>query len=284
MEEFYERNTAYHDMTVSEDKIDHPQVRFLSCLVRPGGIYAEIGCGSGVVCRMVSENAFAHGFDVAPIAIRHAQERCVGLSASFACASADALPLKDNTVDGCYSFELFEHVWDPVAVVREMVRITKPGGFMLISTPNRLSLDLHLPKRRIVRCVETAVATARYLLDRMTRRAYINLYPDIDEEVYSDCDMICSIIPVNFVRIMERTGCSVDFWDTTYMCAHREGSNTTLDFQKNTARFLQRHFGDHILILARKCVTARSGLLPMVPDCLRSRGEISRASSGNAHV
>lgn len=67
--DFYGKNRAYHEMTGSEDKLKDSQVRLLSCLIEKGKKYAEIGCGSGVVCRMVGEMAFVYGIDVSPIAI-----------------------------------------------------------------------------------------------------------------------------------------------------------------------------------------------------------------------
>lgn len=50
-------------------------------------------------------------------------------------ASADALPFKDGTFDGVVNESLLEHVPDPAAVARELVRITKPGGHIYTSAP-----------------------------------------------------------------------------------------------------------------------------------------------------
>lgn len=252
LEEFYRKNRAYYEMTDTGGKAGEPQARLLSCLIRPGGRYAEIGCGSGSMCRMVAECATVCGYDVSPIAIARAKESNTISRTSFECAAADALPAQGNSFDGCFSFEVLEHVWDPIAAVREMVRVTKPGGFILISTPNRFSLDLHLPKARIARMVETVVAAARYSFDAVSGRTHTNVQPDLGGDLYADCDMITSIIPQNFCRALRKMGCTVDFVDTTYMCAHGGHRNTTLAFQRNTARPFFRHFGDHLLVLAHK--------------------------------
>lgn len=50
-------------------------------------------------------------------------------------ASADKLPFADNTFDGVVNESLLEHVPDPSAVAREMVRVTKPGGYLYTSAP-----------------------------------------------------------------------------------------------------------------------------------------------------
>jgi SAM-dependent methyltransferase len=44
-----------------------------------------------------------------------------------------ALPVRDGSVDVCYSSNVLEHVPDPEQMADEMVRVTKPGGTVLIS-------------------------------------------------------------------------------------------------------------------------------------------------------
>lgn len=46
-----------------------------------------------------------------------------------------AMPFQDNTFDGALCECLLEHVTDPKAVVREMVRVLKPGGEAFITVP-----------------------------------------------------------------------------------------------------------------------------------------------------
>lgn len=64
--------------------------------------------------------------------------------------------------------------------------------------------------------------------------------------------MISAIIPANFVRSMQALGAELEFWDTTYMCAHRESAGTDLKFQRNAATRFLRRCGDHMLLLARR--------------------------------
>jgi SAM-dependent methyltransferase len=48
-------------------------------------------------------------------------------------ASGTALPVRDGAVDVCYSSNVLEHVDDPIAMLEEMVRVTRPGGTVFIS-------------------------------------------------------------------------------------------------------------------------------------------------------
>jgi len=249
---FYRCNHVYCEMTSAGNKAEHPQARLLDALVVSDRKYAEVGCGGGAMCNLVAQRATVIGFDVSPLALQKAQETCPAKKTRFVCTVAESLPISSNVVDGSYAFEVLEHLWDPVAAVREMVRITKPGGFVLLSMPNRFSMDLHLRKHKLARCLDFLLAGCRYVHDKVTGVAFQNIEPDLEGDVYPDCDMITAVVPANFARTIEAMGCNVDFWDTTYMCAHRDGSSTTLDFQRNAGRPFLRNFGDHVLLLARK--------------------------------
>jgi SAM-dependent methyltransferase len=52
---------------------------------------------------------------------------------TFVRASGMALPIADDSVDVCLSSNVAEHVTDPWRMAREMVRVTKPGGLVVLS-------------------------------------------------------------------------------------------------------------------------------------------------------
>jgi SAM-dependent methyltransferase len=56
-------------------------------------------------------------------------------SVDFA-SDASALPIADQSVDVVLSLELLEQVPEPTAVLREIVRILKPGGMAMVSVPS----------------------------------------------------------------------------------------------------------------------------------------------------
>jgi SAM-dependent methyltransferase len=49
-------------------------------------------------------------------------------------------PLPEGEADATVSIETIEHLENPRAFVRELVRVTRPGGVIVITTPNQLSL------------------------------------------------------------------------------------------------------------------------------------------------
>ncbi|NIU60939.1 MAG: methyltransferase domain-containing protein, partial [Pseudomonas stutzeri] len=53
-------------------------------------------------------------------------------------APGERLPFPDATFDVVFSHEVLEHVADDRACVAEMVRVTRPGGRIVVFVPNRL--------------------------------------------------------------------------------------------------------------------------------------------------
>ncbi len=65
----------------------------------------------------------------------------------LACAASQSgalLPYADASVDAAVSIEVVEHVEDQFAFVRELARIVRPGGRVIVTTPNVLSLPSRL--------------------------------------------------------------------------------------------------------------------------------------------
>ena len=99
-----------------------------------GGTLLDAGCGTGDLWRAVS-SAFTACTGVDAV-------RYPGLPADvqFLAANLDGpLPLADASVDTAAAIEVIEHLENPRAFVRELVRVTKPGGWIVLTTPNQLS-------------------------------------------------------------------------------------------------------------------------------------------------
>jgi SAM-dependent methyltransferase len=51
-------------------------------------------------------------------------------------SDASALPLRDGSVDAVIALEMLEHVPKPAAVLKEIARVLKPGGSVIVSVPS----------------------------------------------------------------------------------------------------------------------------------------------------
>ena len=98
------------------------------------GTLVDVGCGTGDLWRRVRGRfSRAIGLD----AVRYA---ALPEDVSFTAADLDApLPIADGLADVTAAVEVIEHLENPRAFVRELARITRPGGFVVLTTPNQLS-------------------------------------------------------------------------------------------------------------------------------------------------
>ncbi len=105
----------------------------------------EVACGRGGFVRELSRcGAHVTGCDFSFAALRIGQEklRAAGHGGSSALVQGDAqgLPFADNSFDVVVSCETIEHVPDVRSALREMSRVARPGGKLLLTTPNYANL------------------------------------------------------------------------------------------------------------------------------------------------
>ena len=101
----------------------------------------EVACGRGGFLRELAlAGACVTGCDFSFAALRVARTRLGGAAvdspATLTQGDAQSLPFADNSFDLVVSCETIEHLPDVRAAVREMHRVTRPGGKLLLTTPN----------------------------------------------------------------------------------------------------------------------------------------------------
>ena len=98
----------------------------------------DIGCGEGHITAKIGEAlpfAEISGLDYSVSAITSAVSHYNDID--FCVASAYRPPYNDDYFDIVLCNNVWEHVPDPVALLSQIRRITKPSGHLIISTPNR---------------------------------------------------------------------------------------------------------------------------------------------------
>lgn len=101
----------------------------------PGGSYLELGTGTGDDALALSSRHGVHvvGVDSSETMVMEAVRR--GLSDARV-ADAHALPFPDATFDGAWADRVFQHLEDPERALGELVRVTKPGGRIVVADPD----------------------------------------------------------------------------------------------------------------------------------------------------
>lgn len=110
------------------------------------GTILEVGCGVGGLLVALE----LEGFKVIGLDYNH--ENCVITNlrgrryerqVNVLNGSAETLPIKDNSIDVITCYEVLEHVFDPIAMLKEFARILRPEGKIFITVPNRWAFYDH---------------------------------------------------------------------------------------------------------------------------------------------
>lgn len=98
---------------------------------------ADVGTGTGFVAAGIAPRVKrVTGIDSAPAMIEVAREnlRALGLSnVDLAVGDVARLPLEDGSVDAAFANMVLHHAEDPVAMLREMTRVVRPGGTVAVT-------------------------------------------------------------------------------------------------------------------------------------------------------
>lgn len=110
---------------------------------RVSGTIVDAGCGEGYglqILRAAGARGVI-GVDCDEETVHHARAAYAGETIEVVEADLTDLPLVVDTMDAVVSLQVIEHLTDVVTVLEEIVRITRPGGWVAISTPNRLTFS-----------------------------------------------------------------------------------------------------------------------------------------------
>ncbi len=128
-------NAANASGGVSNDAIYRAVLRVLEELESKGSIL-DFGSGTGSLARQLAQSGKYNSVWAADLMEKPADLHDVQwIRADL----NDPLPQREETFDVIVAAEVIEHLENPRAMVREIFRLLKPGGYAVISTPNNES-------------------------------------------------------------------------------------------------------------------------------------------------
>nr|MBP9532880.1 class I SAM-dependent methyltransferase [Syntrophaceae bacterium] len=115
--------------------------------LKPGFAVLDAGCGTGRHLRALARlpGLKIHGIDRNPAdvakAVRALREMPDALSREVSVTSADItqMPFADETFDCVICSEVLEHIPEHEAALKELVRVLKPRGTLVVSVPRYFS-------------------------------------------------------------------------------------------------------------------------------------------------
>ena len=164
MEEYFNKIANRYDswyLTKTGRYIDRTEKRLIFSMVcTRGGRALDLGCGTGNYTLELYKRGFSVvGADLSVEMLKIAKTKLPDVP--FVRANAYSLPFKDESFDLILSVTMFEFLREPEKAVREIYRVLKPGGEVVIGTMNGRS-SWFLFKRLKGLFVETAYRYARF--------------------------------------------------------------------------------------------------------------------------
>jgi 2-polyprenyl-3-methyl-5-hydroxy-6-metoxy-1,4-benzoquinol methylase len=105
-----------------------------------GGRLLDIGCDIGVLAQSISPKATSIlGVDMRPEAIEIARQFFPASNIEYRACEFSQLDPGELGFDCVIFLETIEHIDDPVAMLTRIRRVLRPGGTLVLSTPNALS-------------------------------------------------------------------------------------------------------------------------------------------------
>lgn len=106
----------------------------------PPGETLEIGCGTGRISQhLLPKYPELTVNDISEVL---AERVATKLGCRSLAGDCSALPCEGDQFDLVVSSECIEHTLDPYQALREMGRVLRPGGWLVVTTPNRLHFPL----------------------------------------------------------------------------------------------------------------------------------------------
>lgn len=183
------------------------------------GAILDVGCGTGGLWTYLKDRFHRYaGVD----AVRYD-----GLPAAIEFVQADVdrhpLPLPANSFDAVVAVETIEHLENPRAFVRELVRLAKPGGWVVVTTPNQLSFLSLL----------TLVLKGRF-----------NAFQDVHYPAH-----LTALLEIDLIRIGRE--CGLARIETAFSQSGRIMA-TPLHYPRFLSRVFPRRLSDNILLVGQK--------------------------------
>lgn len=139
VEKYHSEGTLFESKNPILRRVERNRIKFIIKLAQVSRTdrFIDIGCGEGYLLSLLSQTKQIVGLDISKVALARAKELlkekpCIHLIYG----NAQKLSFADNSFDKIVCSELLEHVPDPKSVIKEIYRVLKKEGVVVISIPD----------------------------------------------------------------------------------------------------------------------------------------------------
>jgi SAM-dependent methyltransferase len=113
--------------------------RWLATRLAPGRVVVDAGAGEGYGAALLADAGTVVALEYDDVACAHMRRTYAGVTAVK--ANLAALPLRPAAVDAITCLQVVEHLWDLRHFLRDCRRALREGGWLIVTTPQRLTFS-----------------------------------------------------------------------------------------------------------------------------------------------
>jgi 2-polyprenyl-3-methyl-5-hydroxy-6-metoxy-1,4-benzoquinol methylase len=145
--EDYFTSAKYQGDQVALNQENGRRLRLLRRWSSIGSEVLDAGCSTGDFVAYAKGEYQMYGLDYSSFAIETARANNPELAHKLKSGRVEETEWADKLFDAICLWDVIEHIWDPVSVIRDLLSRVRPGGLVLISTPAIDSLNAKIAGR-----------------------------------------------------------------------------------------------------------------------------------------
>jgi SAM-dependent methyltransferase len=214
LREFWNHYDSYLDSFVEEGRGDGSLRARAASFVSEGSRILDVACGFGTNSISLAPRGEYFGTDLSLNFLR----RGVGRNLRLACSDGEALPFAGESFDAVISTYALEHCVEPVRFLREMGRVARRGGRIILLGPawdfpfwypNALLSKAGSFFWRVGYAAGRTVGQVRAMLGGMSPFMIIEEPDALSRPFVYDSDAVYVVWTFEVIRLMREWGCSL---------------------------------------------------------------------------
>lgn len=225
-EDFYKNNSKYSDFLELQDRnIFKKYVDVIEKFCSEDSSFLDVGCGTGKALSVFKKKINLFGVDISDTSVKKCKEKNIN------CVLYDGkkIPFKSNYFDLVGSYNVLEHVDNPLDFLNEQLRVIKSGGCLVIVCPNFLSISnsYHWHTRGFFQKIKNIIEIAKKNLCKKSN--FEKMKTVINESNYASDDDACNVTnPSDILKWAKNKNLKLKYWSSGSI--YRKGIIRCLDF------------------------------------------------------
>ncbi len=138
----------YEDDSAQRRENDRRLALVASAGVPPGGRVLDVGCATGDFVSVGGDTYDMWGLDVSPHATAIAREKNPRFASQIRTGFVEDQTFEPGFFDAIVMWDVIEHIWAPRELCHQLVRYLRPGGSLILSTPDIGAVTARVMRQR----------------------------------------------------------------------------------------------------------------------------------------